>query len=46
MSSPTPLTDLKWKIEKGEIRSFDSLVRVLRILGKLDVLQPLIDNEP
>ena len=34
------------KMEKGEIRSFDSLLRVLRILGKLDVLQPLIDDEP
>ena len=34
------------KMEKGEIRSFDSLLRVLRTLGKLDVLQPLIDEEP
>ena len=25
------------KMEKGEIRSFDSLLRVLRILGKLDI---------
>lgn len=33
------------KIEKGEIGSFDALVRVMRILGKLDVLQPLIDEE-
>ena len=33
------------KIEKGEIGTFDALVRVLRILGKLDVLQPLIDEE-
>jgi len=32
-------------IEKGEIRSFDSLLRVLRTLGKLDVLQPLVDEE-
>ena len=33
------------KMEKGEIRSFDSLLRVLRILGKLDVLQPLVEEE-
>lgn len=33
------------KMEKGEIRSFDSLIRVLRILGKLEILQPLVDEE-
>ena len=33
------------KIERGEIGSFDSLLRVLRTLGKLDVLQPLVDEE-
>ena len=33
------------KIEKGEIGSFDSFMRVLRTLGKLDVLQPLVDEE-
>ena len=33
------------KMEKGEIRSFDSLLRVLRILGKLDILQPLVEEE-
>lgn len=33
------------KIEKGEIGSFDSLVRVLRMLGKLDVFLPLIEEE-
>ena len=38
------LSSLK-KIEKGEIGSFDSLLRVLRTLGKLDVLQPLVDEE-
>ena len=38
------LSTLK-KIEKGEIGSFDSLLRVLRTLGKLDVLQPLVDEE-
>lgn len=38
------LSSLK-KIEKGEIGSFDSLLRVLRTLGKLDMLQPLVDEE-
>ena len=38
------LSTLK-KMENGEIRSFDVLLRVLRILGKLDVFQPLIDEE-
>lgn len=33
------------KIESGEISSFDSLMRVLRILGELDVLSSLI-KEP
>lgn len=33
------------KIENGEIKSFDSFLRVLRILGKLDVFLPLIDEE-
>lgn len=38
------LSSLK-KIEKGEIKSFDSFLRILRTLGKLDVLQPLVDEE-
>ena len=33
------------KIEKGEIGSFDSLLLVLRTLGKLDVLLPLVEEE-
>ena len=33
------------KIEKGEIGSFDSLLRVLRTLGKLDVLLPVVEEE-
>ncbi len=33
------------KIENGEIASFDSLLRVLRMLGMLDVLQPLVEEE-
>ena len=33
------------KIEKGEICSFDAFLRMLRTLGKLDVLQPLVEEE-
>ncbi|MBQ9555550.1 MAG: helix-turn-helix transcriptional regulator [Muribaculaceae bacterium] len=33
-------------IEKGEIRSFDSLIRIMRTLGQLDVLLPLVESEP
>lgn len=33
------------KLEKGEIRSFDSLLRVTRILGKLEIFLPLIEEE-
>ena len=32
------------KMEKGEIGSFDAFLRVLRMLGKLDVLQPLVEE--
>lgn len=35
------------RLEDGEIRSFDSFLRVLRILGQLEVLLPLVrENEP
>ena len=43
-ASGVSLSSLK-KIEKGDIASFDSLLRVLRTLGKLDVLHPLVDEE-
>lgn len=33
------------KIEKGEIGSFDSLIRILRVLGKLDAFQQLVDED-
>ncbi len=33
------------KVEKGEIGSFDTLLRMLRSLGLLDVLQPLVDEQ-
>ena len=42
--SNVSLSSIK-KMEKGEIRSFVSLLRVLRILGKLDILQPLVEEE-
>lgn len=38
------LTTIK-KIEKGDISHFDSLMRVLRVLGELDVFAPLIEEE-
>ena len=38
------LTTLK-RIEKGDISYFDSLMRVLRILGELDVFSSLIKEE-
>ena len=38
------LTTLK-RIEKGDISYFDSLMRVLRVLGELDVFCPLIKEE-
>ena len=43
-ASGVSLSSVK-KIEKGEIGSFDSFLRVLRTLGKLDVLQPLVEEE-
>lgn len=33
------------KIENGEIGSFDALLRTLRILGLLDILNPLLEEE-
>ena len=32
------------KLEKGEIGSFDAFLRVLRTLGRLDVLSPLVEE--
>lgn len=34
------------KLEKGTISSFDSFIRVIRILGKLECLVPIIEEEP
>ena len=33
------------KVEKGEIRSFDTLIRIMRTLGKLEILQPFVEEE-
>lgn len=33
------------KIEGGEISGFDSFIRVLRILGELDIFSPLLKEE-
>lgn len=38
------LSTLK-RIEDGEIRSFDSILRVMRILGELDIFFPLLKEE-
>ncbi|MCQ2163617.1 MAG: hypothetical protein MJZ04_00405 [Bacteroidales bacterium] len=33
------------RMEDGEIKSFESFLRILRTLGKIDVLLPLIEEE-
>ena len=43
-SAGVSLSTLK-KIENGDICSFDSFLRMLRTLRKLDVLQPLVEEE-
>lgn len=43
-SAGVSLSTLK-KIENGDICSFDSFLRMLRTLRKLNVLQPLVDEE-
>lgn len=43
-SADISLSSIK-KIEKGEIRSFGTLLRVFRMLGKLDILQPIIEEK-
>ena len=44
ISANISLSSVK-KIESGEIKSFDSLLRVLRVLGKLDIFQSVVDEE-
>lgn len=34
------------RMEDGEIKSFESFLKLLRTLGKIDVLFPLIEDEP
>ena len=43
-SAEVSLSTVK-KIENGEIKSFGSLLRVMRILGKLDAIQSLVEEE-
>lgn len=43
-ASQVSLSTVK-KIESGEIGSFDAFIRVLRTLGKLEILQPLVEEE-
>lgn len=45
ISANISLSSMK-KIEGGEIKSFDSFLRVLRVLGKLDIFQSMVDEEP
>lgn len=33
------------RIENGEIKSFEAFLRILRTLGKIDILQPLFEDE-
>lgn len=33
------------RMEDGEIKSFESLLRILRTLGKIDIFLPLIEEE-
>lgn len=33
------------RMEEGEIKTFDSFLRILRTLGKMDILLPLVEEE-
>ena len=44
VSGDISLSSVK-KIENGTIGTFDGMMRVLRMLGKLDVLLPLVEEE-
>lgn len=33
------------RMEDGEVKNFESLIRVLRTLGKLDIFVPLVEEE-
>lgn len=43
VDSQLSLSTIK-KVEKGEIASFDSFIRILRTLGCLDTLAPLLEE--
>ena len=44
MAAKVSLSVVK-KVESGEIRSFDVLLRLLRTLGELEVLLPLVEEQ-
>lgn len=44
MSSGVSLSSIV-RMEDGDIKSFESFLRILRILGKIDVLLPLVEDE-
>ena len=33
------------RMEDGEVKNFESLIRILRTLGKLDIFVPLVEDE-
>lgn len=33
------------RMEAGEVKNFESLIRILRTLGKLDIFVPLVEEE-
>ena len=33
------------RMEDGEVKNFESLIRILRTLGKLDIFVPLVEEE-
>lgn len=33
------------RMEEGEVKNFESLIRILRILGRLDAFVPLVEEE-
>ena len=44
MSSGVSLSSIV-RMEDGDIKSFDSFLRILRMLGKIDVILPLVEDE-
>lgn len=44
MSSGVSISSIV-RMEDGEIKSFESLLRILRMLGKIDIFLPLVEEE-